>query len=290
MRAELFSDITHDLGEGINWDPSSQTLYWIDITRALLFGKKLPSGKIQSYSLPGMIGCMVTRKSGGLILALQNGIHAFDPKTQSLEAWIDPEAHLPENRFNDGKCDPAGRLWAGTMSTRGTEGAGSLYRIDSDRSLSKQLDQVTISNGLCWDMNRECMYYIDSPTRRVDRFDYDVLTGSIQNRKSVIRLPESRGIPDGMTIDAKGNLWIAEWGGGCVSCWDPDHSQLLQTIEVPAHRVTCCCFGGRELDTLFITTAREGAPEDELQRFPLAGAVFSCQPDVRGVAADSFKG
>lgn len=290
MRAELFSDYRCNLGEGVSWDPATRMLSQVDILERKLHRMKLPGGKVESFSFPEFIGCAVSRASGGYLVALQNGIHAYDPKTGQLEFWEDPEADKPDNRFNDGKCDPAGRFWVGTMSLSGKKAKGSLYCLDRDRNLRTRLTDVHLSNGLCWDASRERMYFIDTPTRKVDCFDYDLLTGEISDRRSVVRFPESRGLPDGMTIDARGNLWIAEWDGACVSCWDPEQAQLLEVVDVPARRVTCCAFGGKNLDTLFITTANAGATKKEKKAYPEAGGLFACQPGVIGVPADAFAG
>jgi sugar lactone lactonase YvrE len=157
----------------------------------------------------------------------------------------DPEAHLPKNRFNDGKVDPAGRVWCGTMADDGaTPRCGSLYCLDVDLSIRRVLDQVSVSNGIAWSGDARTMYYIDTATRAVAAFDFDVDTGHVSRRRDIIRFPDDAGLPDGMTIDRDEMLWIAHWGGWRVSRWNPQTGMMLQKIAVSASRVSSCCFGG----------------------------------------------
>lgn len=200
-----------------------------------------------------------------------------------------PEADIPDNRFNDGKCDPAGRFWAGTMSTVGDKNAGALYRYDADSSIHKMVENVSISNGIVWSLDKTKMYYVDTPTQKVMVYDYNNLTGEISNAKVAVEIPNEMGSPDGMTIDAEGNLWVALWGGFAVTCWNPETGELIQTVKVPAKNVTSCAFGDADLGTLYITTAREGNNGEELEKYPLSGGVFKFRPGVKGVDAFFFK-
>jgi sugar lactone lactonase YvrE len=169
-------------------------------------------------------------------------------------------------------------------------GAASLWRLDPDWSLHRMVDGVTISNGLAWTRDATTLYYIDTPTRTVVAYDYDRTAGAISGRRVVVQVPEAMGFPDGMTIDASDNLWIAQWDGGCVSCWDPRAGRPLERIEVPARRVTSCAFGGSGLDELYITTARHGLDPATLAREPLSGGLFRVQPGVSGMASVEFAG
>lgn len=290
MQAELLIDAMAALGEGSIWDPRARRLWWVDIVGKTLNCFNPATAKSETHPMPSMIGTVVPRREGGLVVALEDGFHYYDPKTQTLAHIINPEPDRADNRMNDGKCDPAGRLWAGTMHKNGKPEAGALYRLEPDGRCEKVLEPVSISNGIVWDSVRETLYYIDTPTRRVDAFDYELTDGSIRNRRPVLRIPESRGFPDGMAIDAEGKLWIAEWGGGCVSCWDPLEGTFIRDVQVPARRVTSCAFGGDALDTLFITTAREGGDPADLERHPASGGVFACQPGATGVPAVPFAG
>jgi sugar lactone lactonase YvrE len=203
----------------------------------------------------------------------------------------DPEAHLPGNRFNDGKCDPAGRFWAGTMRIAEDQvGAGSLYCLDRDLTVRKMWEGITIANGIAWSSDAKTMYYIDTPTCAVAAFDYDLATGSIANRREIIRTPKEAGFPDGMTIDAEGMLWVAYWQGWRVVRWDPSTGEMLATVELPVERVTAPWFGGPNLDELYITTARIGLSDEARAQQPLAGSLFRARVGVAGLPAFEFAG
>ena len=223
------------------------------------------------------------------MLAVQHGFAAFDPRTGRVEPWSNPEEHLPQNRFNDGKCDPAGRFWAGTLSLNRQPGAASLYCLDPDGGVRTMLRGLTNSNGIAWSLDRTAMYHIDTPTRRVTAYDYDVATGEIENPRTAIVVPPEAGKPDGMTIDAEGMLWIALWKGGCVGRWDP-HSGAIGDDCRPARQTTSCAFGGPGLRDLYITTARIGLSEADLAGQPHAGGLFRARPGVAGVPAFEFAG
>jgi sugar lactone lactonase YvrE len=287
---ELVLDTKSDLGEGAIWNYKTGELIWVDITGKILnfYTPKLKNNK---EMLTGqMIGTVVPAESGKMMVALENGFYQLDPETGAKKLIANPEEDIPGNRFNDGKCDPAGRFWAGTMSTTGKRQAGALYRLDADGSVHKMIDNVGTSNGIVWSPDYTKMYYIDTPTRKVMAWDYNNETGEISNPKPAVEVPEEMGYPDGMTIDADGNVWIALWSGSAVGCWNPETGELLRTIDVPAKNVTSVAFGDDDLGTLYITTARTGTSEEELEKFPLAGGVFKTRPGVKGVEAFFFKG
>ncbi|MGC9353667.1 MAG: SMP-30/gluconolactonase/LRE family protein [Mariniphaga sp.] len=287
---ELVLDTKSALGEGAIWNYKTGELIWVNITDKILnfYNPKLKSNK---EMLTGqMIGTVVPAVSGKMMVALENGFYQLDPETGSKKLIANPEERIDGNRFNDGKCDPAGRFWAGTMSTEGKPQAGALYRLDPDSSVHKMIDNVTTSNGIVWSPDFTKMYYIDTPTRKVMAWDYNNETGEIGNPETAIDVPEEMGYPDGMTIDAEGNVWIALWGGSAVGCWNPETGELLCKIEVPAKNVTSCAFGDEDLGTLYITTARQGTSDEELKKFPHAGGVFKIRPGVKGVKAFFFKG
>jgi sugar lactone lactonase YvrE len=290
MNLELVLDARAMLGEGAIWDSRKQRLYWVDIEPGRLHVFNPGDGTDRAFELGEMVGTVVPRKGGGVMLALQRGFAAFDFRTGELTRWSDPEAHLPRNRFNDGKCDPEGRFWAGTISLDREPCAAGLYCMDTDGRVETMLKGVTNSNGIAWSLDGTAMYYINTPTRRVTQFDYDSTSGRIANPRNVIIIPVNEGKPDGMTIDSEGMLWIALWGGGCVGRWDPRTGTRLGTVSVPAARVTSCAFGGANLDELYITTARTGLSESELADQPHAGGLFRARPGVAGVAAFEFAG
>ena len=287
---ELVLDTKSDLGEGAIWNYKTGELIWVNITDKILnfYNPKLKSNK---EMLTGqMIGTVVPAESGKMMVALENGFYQLDPETGTKKLIDNPEEDIPGNRFNDGKCDPAGRFWAGTMSTEGKRQAGALYRLDADSTVHKMIDNVSTSNGIVWSPDYTKMYYIDTPTRKVMAWDYNNETGEISNPETAIEVPEEMGYPDGMTIDAEGNVWIALWGGSAVGCWNPETGELLRTISVPAKNVTSVAFGDDDLGTLYITTARQGTSDEELEKFPLAGGVFKIRPGVKGLEAFFFKG
>lgn len=225
-----------------------------------------------------------------MLVALEDGIYHYDIKTDSISFIVNPVENSFEIRFNDGKCDPAGRLWAGTMSLTGKKNAGALYCLNNNGDIENKIDSVSISNGIVWSPDNKKMYYIDTPTGKVKEYSYDKTTGEISFLRDAVVIPPDMGHPDGMTIDSKGNLWIALWGGSAVVCWNPDNGKLLCKINVPVLNVTSCAFGGENLETLFITTAGLGIPQDELEKYPYGGGLFKADPGVKGIPAYFYKG
>jgi sugar lactone lactonase YvrE len=291
LRVEPVTDVIAGLGEGAIWDSRALRLYWIDIPGKRLFELDPVSGRVRDWDVGQLIGTVVPRRRGGLLVALQNGIAVFDPESGRLDPGVRPEDYDPDAyRFNDGKCDPAGRFWVGSYSVTPEKRPGTLYRMDSDGAFHPMLRGVGTSNGIAWDPARKTMYFIDTPLLRADAFDYDAASGSIARRRPAIEFPDGAGRPDGSTLDAEGRLWIAHWDGGLVTQWDPATGRCLRAIRVPAARVTSCAFGGEGLDQLFITTARKGLTEAELARQPLAGRLFVVAPGARGRIADGFAG
>ncbi|MFV0593785.1 MAG: SMP-30/gluconolactonase/LRE family protein [Draconibacterium sp.] len=285
---ELVIDSKSELGEGAIWNYRTGELMWVNIKGKILNFYNPSTGFNKEMLTGQMIGTVVPTESGQVLVALQNGIYTLNPETGSKKLLADPEADKPDNRFNDGKCDPAGRFWAGTLSLTGEKKAAALYRLDADTSVHKMIDGVGTSNGIVWSADKTHMYYIDTPTRKVMGYDYDNETGDISNPKVAVEIPDGVGSPDGMTIDADRNLWIALWGGSAVGCFNPETGELVRKIEVPAKNVTSCAFGDADLGTLYITTAREATSNEDLQKFPHAGGVFKIRPGVKGVKAFFF--
>jgi sugar lactone lactonase YvrE len=185
-----------------------------------------------------------------------------------------PEGHLPNNRFNDGKCDPAGRFWAGTMSINEEPNTGNVYMLGVDLSFEKKISGVSISNGMAWSADQRTFYYIDTPSFEVAAYSYDKTTGNISNKTTIMKILKEEGNPDGMTIDNEGMLWIAHWDGWQITRRDPQTGEKLLQISLPVSRVTSCCFGGENFADLYITSAREGLSDEDLQKQPLAGSLF----------------
>lgn len=287
---ELVVDARAALGEGPCWHAPSGKLYWVDIEGRTLHVHD-PAGEPDLvYEMGLRVGAAVPRASGGLVLATEHGFQAFDLQSRVLTPLADPEGHLPDNRFNDGKCDPRGRFWAGTMSLVRRPRAASLYVLETDGSVRRVLDGVTTSNGLGWSLDHRTMYYIDTPTLEVAAFDYDEEQGTIAGRRAVVRFPEGVGRPDGMTVDAEGMLWVAHWAGGRVSRWDPRDGRMLDEVRMPATNTSCCVFGGPKLDRLYLTTARHKLDEATLAREPHAGSLFVIEPGVCGLPSFEYGG
>jgi sugar lactone lactonase YvrE len=287
---QLVLDIRATLGEGPVWQGRERRLYWVDITAGELHAYAPHGSADVVYRVGQMVGAAVPRRTSGFVLATQSGLGTFDLDTRQFTLLAAPEAHLPDNRFNDGKCDPRGRFWAGTMSLIRQPGTASLYCLDADGTLRHVLGGVTTSNGLDWSLDERTMYYIDTPTLQVAAFDYDAESGTIANRRAIITFPPGIGRPDGMTVDAEGMLWIAHWDGGRISRWDAADGRRLQEIHLPVARVTSCCFGDPNLDRLYITTARHGLTEDQLRDQPHAGSLFAVTPGVVGRPAHEYAG
>jgi sugar lactone lactonase YvrE len=223
------------------------------------------------------------------VAAVERGFLLLDDGWQAQREVTVAPGQGPGTRFNDGGCDPAGRFWAGTLSYDGTAEAAALYRLDTDGTVREVLGGVTNSNGIAWSPDGAQLYYVDTGLGRVDRLELDSITGVVVARTTVIRVPSSDGVPDGLTVDAEGHLWLALWGGGCVRRYSPE-GELETVLRLPVELVTSVCFGGAELDELFITTARDGLSDSEIAAQPLAGSVFRWLPGVRGVAPAAFAG
>jgi len=287
---ELVLDTQSDLGEGPVWDHERGLLYWVDGLQGLVHIYDPKEHTNRSISLNQYVGAMVLRKSSGAVVAAHHGFYTLDLETGALEVIHDPEAHIPTNRFNDGKCDPAGRFWAGSMDVDEILDNGTLYCLHPDLLVEPKLTPLRISNGMDWSLDRTKMYFIDTPTRVVMVYDYDEATGALAGGVPVIHIPAEEGYPDGMTLDAEGMIWVAHWEGHRVTRWNPHTGELLDTIHVPAPLVTSVAFGGEAMDELYITTARGGLREEALAEYPLSGALFRVKTSVRGLTPYRFEG
>lgn len=269
-----------ELGEGPVWHAGR--LWWVDINVGDLHAADQAGGGRVSYAVGGPLGAAVPTDHGRFVVALKDSLAMFDPVSGALATLASVEHAREGNRFNDGKCDPVGRFVVGSMSTNGERDTGSLYSFGTKGGLQTVFSPVSLSNGLAWSADGSTLYYIDTLAREVVSFDYDVATGGISNRRSVVQIPESMGMPDGMTIDAEGNLWIAFWGGAAVRCWSFAGSGWVAEVRMPCSSPTSCCFGGSDFRTLFITTAGAASTGGEDDSNPLAGCIFACEPGIVG--------
>jgi sugar lactone lactonase YvrE len=279
------------LGEGTLWDDRRETICWIDILNGDIHEYHPATEILKTIPLNQMVGSIAVCRDGDFIAALKHGFGKVHRNSGEVTMISDPESHLPGNRFNDGKCDPAGRFWAGTMSHTDEPEKGSLYVLNQDLSVARKMEHVSISNGMAWSADQKTFYYIDTPTFSVAAFDYDKKSGEIANKKIVVRVPLEDGSPDGMTIDRDGMLWIAHWDGWQITRWNPQTGKKILSIPFPAARVTCCCFGGEDFQDLYISTARNGLSEEQLKNQPLAGSLFVIKNiGFRGLPSFEFGG
>lgn len=280
------SELKSKLGEGSIWDPNKQVLYWIDIEDGLLFEYNPLTKQTLTHKAGKKIGTIVPETNKTVILALQDGVYRMFLENDSLEFIAKPSSLLDNQRFNDGKCDPDGRFWLGSIGPKNT---CFLYKLDNNGIITEMLDNITTSNGITWSLDSKKMYYIDTNSGKVRQYDFDVKTGSISNEKTIVEIPGNIGYPDGMTIDSEGKLWVALWSGSAVHRYDPETGELLQKISVPAKNVTSCAFGGKDLDELYITCASIGMSDEDARKLPDAGKLFVVKPGVKGVKANFFK-
>ena len=276
------------LGEGAFWDHRGKRLFWVDIEGRKLHFYSPGNGKSDSVNLPSRAGTVVPRSDSTVVLALEDGVYQLNIVNGKLSLVSSIESDVPTNRFNDGKCDPLGNLWVGTMRLDETVPAAALYKVEPSGKTTKMLDSITISNGIVWTRDKKTMFYIDTPTGVIREFDFDPLTATISNERIAVTVPDTLGFPDGMAIDENDHLWVALWNGNAVACFNPKDGALVQKVEVPAHNVTSCAFGGPELDILYITTASVDMTDEEKKKYPMAGSLFAVKPGVKGVKSTYF--
>ncbi|WP_121663177.1 SMP-30/gluconolactonase/LRE family protein [Metabacillus litoralis] len=288
--ADLVVDQKATLGEGPHWNGEEQALYWVDIIGKRLHRYDPLTKENKTFTFNQYVGAAVPAQLGKMLLAMHDGIYRLDLETEDLILVANPETNQPHIRFNDGKCDSSGRFYIGTMALNIEKGKGALYRLDPSGHIHKILSSVTISNGLAWSPDEKFMYYIDTPTGEVTVFSYDKQTGSISSKKTSVVIPNEMGSPDGMTIDSDGMIWVAHWDGSRVTQWNPYTGKQLDEVVVPVKHVTSCTFGGEHLDELYITTARQGLSEEELEKYPLSGGLFKVKTKAKGMKGNGYKG
>ena len=269
-------------GEGPVW--WHEALYFVDIEGHRVHRLDPADGSERFWNVGQRVGTVVPRESGGLLIAGDHGIFFLDEENGHLTAIADPERDMPDNRFNDGKCSPDGRFFAGTISLTKKAGNAQLYRLDQDLSLHHAFGPVTNSNGIVWSADGKTVYYIDTPRKEVLAFDYG--DGRLSNVRGVVSTAYLEASPDGMTIDSDGHLWIAFCHGACVVCFDPRSGAELRRVELPCLETTACTFGGPELADLFVTT---GVHKTKVEEH--AGRLFVIRGlGVQGLPANAFAG
>jgi len=275
------------LAESPVWDPRRESLLWVDILRGQVHRYEPHTGEDTAVAVGTAVGAVAVRRGGGLVLAAGRGF-AFLDEDSGRPDWLWTGGR--GDRMNDGKCDPAGRFLAGTLTSARVPGASALYRLAADRLVTTVIEQVTLSNGLGWSPDAALLYFADTPLERVDVMDYDVATGAVRDRRLFVDLRDAAGSPDGLTVDAEGGVWVAMAGGGVVRRYAPD-GRLDHVADMPVPWVTSVTFGGADLADLYVTTSREGLGEADLADYPQAGAVFRVRaPGIRGIPASEFGG
>lgn len=268
------------LGEGPVWDSRAQSLHFVDIKGAEILGYS-ENGTRRKRAFEGGLSAVFLTPTRKLLCATTQGLARYDFGRISNRVIADIECDRSGNRTNDGKCDPMGRLWIGTMDAAERRYSGALYRIDADASTHLVLDDIGVSNGLDWSPDGKTFYFTDSMRRVIWKFPFDMESGTLGRREVFTTVPADRGAPDGLTVDAAGFVWSAHWDGWRVTRYDPDGVEE-RVIWLPVPRVTSLCFGGARLDTLYITSARIGLTLPQLHEAPLSGALFACEPGVIG--------
>lgn len=287
QRVSLIADVQANVGEGPVWVDREAALYWVDNKGRKIF-RLGADDEVRTFETPFEICCIAPKRSGGFIAGTDRGFADVDLESGRFEPFANPEEDIPDNRFNDGKTDWAGRFWSGTMDNKEQDATGSLYRLDASRDCTKVDSGYKVTNGPAFDRSRQRMYHTDSALQIIYCFDISD-DGEVGQRSEFIRFGDGDGSPDGMTVDSEGNLWVAFWDGWCLRRISPD-GKILDRIEMPVQRPTSCAFGGPMLDRLYVTSARRDLDEDALKMQPCAGGLFLVDAGARGVAEEEFAG
>jgi sugar lactone lactonase YvrE len=284
MTPEIVFDDRFELGEGPTWDAGRGELAWVDIDPGHLHVLHLESGRRERFEAGSPLGVAAQREAGGFVLAVAEGFALLDRATGAVEVVAPLEHAEPGMRMNDGAVDSAGRFWAGSMASD-ERPVGVLYRLDPDGRTTAVLDGISISNGIGWSPDDRTMYFVDTTTQRVDALDFDAATGAVENRRPLAEFPVEAGMPDGLTVDAEGFLWVAFWDGACIRRIAPD-GEVTATLGFPATQVTSAAFAGPDLRDLYVTSARTGLTAAG----PGDGALFRVRPGAAGLPDHRFRG
>jgi sugar lactone lactonase YvrE len=276
------------LGEGPFWDEHAGELLRVDITRGRVHAWIPASNRVRTEALGGEVSAVVPRASApGYVFATGHRLMLRDGDDERTLAVV--EQDRPDNRFNDCKCDPQGRLWAGTMSKRRDPGMAALYRLAAGGEIERAIAGTTISNGLAWSPAGDRMYFVDSTTQRIDVFDFDAATGTLSGRRALAEIEPRDGLPDGLTVDAEGGVWVCLFGGAAIRRYRADGT-LDAVIALAVTNPTSAAFGGADLRTLYVTSARHRLSARQLAAEPLAGALLALEPGVHGLPGNRFAG
>lgn len=289
-RVECVSQHHALLGEGPIWSPRDGALYWVDILTPSIHHFDVSAGTDTETKLGTMVSLVIPKATGGLLVATPGGIMTFDNDSKRLRPLCHPESDRPGHRYNDGKCDRMGRLWVGSLDMATAANRGNLFRVDGVGQWKKMDSGFTVANGMGWSPDNRHMYFTDSNRRTIYAYDFDLRAGEIANRRPLITFDTTDGTPDGLTVDADGCIWVAVWDAWRISRFSPTGEEM-QRIMMPVPRPTSCCFGGENLDTLYVTSASVRLSAEVLSKAPLSGSLFSIQiPGVHGLPETTFAG
>jgi len=281
--------VENELGEGVIWDHAASKVWWTDIQQSKLYRYDPESKQLEQWQTPERLCCFAPRENGvGLVAAFESGFAFYTPETDELQ-WIKKlETDNPGTRFNDGRTDRQGRLWAGTMVEDEQQAGykGSLYCLNHDLTINKTIDGLSIPNSLCWSPDGTTMYHTDTPTRQINQYDYDGKAGTFKNQRRLV-ITKEHCYPDGSIVDAQGYLWNAQWGSNTVVRYSPNGEEDL-IVNLPASQPSCVSFGGKGLNLMFVTSAWQGLDAPARQADPDAGSLFVFETEYRGLLETSF--
>ena len=281
---ELVLAAGDELGEGPVWHCDEEALYWVDIDGRRYHRLEPGTGRHDVVHVGEKVGALALYRNSCVVLATERGFSFYDAGANTLTPIGDPEADKPQSQFNDGAVDRAGRFWAGTL---GDGRNNSLYRLDPDGTITRMETGIEISNGIGWSPDNRTMYYVDSMPRLIYAYDFDLTQGTLANRRVFVDRSSQRSVPDGLTVDAEGFVWVALWDGACIERYDPA-GRLERTLEMPVQFPTSMAFGGPELEDLYVTSALCEIPADERHLAPLAGGLFRVRGAGRGLPEPKF--
>lgn len=283
------ADTTDVLGESPCWAAATGLLYWVDLRAPALHRLDPATGEVRSWPMPDLIGAVVGRRSGGMVVAVRHGLYGFEPETAVLTPLATVDPGPPEHRLNDAKCDPTGRIFCGSMWDFGLHSTGGLYRVEPGGFVTQMRPAVTIANAIAFAPDGRALYFTDTRLGAIERADYEPATGEIGPWSLFAAADAAPGRPDGATVDADGYLWNARYQGGCLARFAPD-GRLDRLIALPVSQPTSCAFGGSDLRTLYVTTARQKLSAESLAAEPLAGALLALDVGVAGLIEPLFAG
>lgn len=277
------------LGESPLWHPKEKCLYWVDIVAATLYRLDINNGSVKKFKMPSKIGSIGWRAKGGLIAALSDRFASIDTETGMTQTIALPLKKQPQDMFNDGKCDRQGRFWAATKDIAEENPIGSLYCLDAEGKAMEMVSGFTVGNGIAWNLDNTRMYICDSPARQIYAYEFDPIKGRLGSFQVFAQVPQSKGFPDGLTVDSEGYIWSCHWDGEQITRYKPT-GEIDSVIPMPVPRPTSCCFGGEDLKTLYVTSASVGLSASMLAKAPQSGQLFALEIGVKGLAEPAYLG